>query len=95
MGVGDYIDVIHFNNPTGMAAAALSAAILSSGPILDSFLEAGGVPALVRLLRDSACPLTPIYAAGIIDTLLRSQTGPSARRGRPGELADRFLRAGA
>jgi hypothetical protein len=51
-------DLIRFNNPTAVVVAGLAAINPSSGPILDSFLEAGWVPAVVGLLKESTCPLT-------------------------------------
>jgi hypothetical protein len=43
----DRTDDVYFNNPTAMAVVALGGMKLGSGPIFDSFLEAGGVSALV------------------------------------------------
>lgn len=58
---GHASDVVHFSNPTAFAALALGGICkqcLDSRPAINSFVEWGVVPALVRLLSKSTCPVT-------------------------------------
>jgi hypothetical protein len=88
-------DVLHFNNPTAVAVSALKGLCAKqSRPILDAFIDAGGVPAAVRLLEDSTCPLTVTYAAGFIESLLDLLVHPSARTMGSTGLADVLFRSG-
>lgn len=87
---GSHIVLTSYNNPTGMAVAALCT-FLKSGFASDSILEAGGaplVPALVQLLKESTCPQTVTITAIVVEALL------DPRDKRPGGVADRFFESG-
>jgi hypothetical protein len=72
-------DPMHFHDPTALAVAGLSAACSGSKPLLDSFFETGGIPAIVRVLADSRCPLTLGYTVDFIAALEAQIIAP----GRP------------
>ncbi len=78
-----------------MAVAVLWAAGLRDGPVFASFLAAGGVPSLVRLLRKSRCPITLVYTVTVIGNMLCLPTDafgvptPAAI-----DLAEKFYLAG-
>jgi hypothetical protein len=102
MGMDERTVFIPFNNPTAVTLAGLSGPPLEKGPLLDSFLEAGGVPALVQLLGGSTCRLTVVYTAALIHSmLLETRVGPSgtlglssARPERASEVCHRFRQSG-
>jgi hypothetical protein len=83
------------DNLTAVAVGVLCAAVRQPGPLLDSFLAAGGTPAVVRLLRKSTCPGVLVYATFLITLMLNS---PLHADGRPGlssaELAVMLHEAG-
>jgi hypothetical protein len=90
------VDRVNYNNPTAMAASALFLAITAepTEPILDSFLDAGGVAACVRLLREMPCSIAADQVAGRIMTLVDAHIGPPERPCRTEDIADRFFRSG-
>ncbi len=94
-GVPGHARHVHIDNPTAVAVGVLYAAIGDPGPLLDSFLAAGDIPAVVRLFRKSSCPGALVYASTLIKRILLS---PSHADGRPGrssaELADMLQEAG-
>jgi hypothetical protein len=61
--------------------------------MLDSFLEAGGVTAVLRVLGESSCPMTLQITVDFIGLLLANGGLPSGRDRRQ-ELADKFCRSG-
>lgn len=81
------VEVIPFNNPTAVAVGALLKTLIS-GLAPDTILEAGGAPALVRLLKESTCSQTSVVTAVVIGALLSPE---DTRRDR---VADRFFEAG-
>lgn len=87
-------EAIGYNNPTAMTVAVL-AIVLEFEPLLDSFLAAGGGPALVRLLRESTCPVTAKGTASLI-TLLLNLDGEDTptRRARSSKLAEQYFKSG-
>jgi hypothetical protein len=93
---------VPFNNPTAVVVGALCGATLEKGPLLDSFLREGGVTALLRLLSGSTCPLTGVYTAALVQSLLiDSRVGTldtlgatAGRPGRPSKVCDRLLQSG-
>lgn len=87
MEVGKDVEVIHSNNPTAMTLVALHKS-LSADPTVDSILEARGVPALVRLLKESTCPHITSFTTMTITLML------DAKNRRPGRVADRFFKSG-
>jgi hypothetical protein len=86
-------ETIHVNNPTAVAVLALSAATSCSGPVLDSFLEADGIAAVVQVLRESPCPATVGHAALLVQRLMANNLVPGYAD-RTKELADKFLQGG-
>jgi hypothetical protein len=90
-----------FNNPAALAVSAICAANLRTWPLLDSFLDAGGIPAAVRLFGDSSCLVT-LHTASLIESMLNSQILPLAKAAnpsevvgvRPGEIVDSLFQAG-
>jgi hypothetical protein len=90
-------EIVYWNNPTAMAVVAMGGICLpltSSRRNLDSFLEPGGIPAVVRLLTKSPCRLTRLYAAKIIESLLSSWTSVLEAQEWAEEIADLFFQAG-
>jgi hypothetical protein len=58
----------------------------------DSFLSAGGAAAVVRVLRESSCPVTLSYTRDFIGKLLNED--PPERPEMPQELADKLHESG-
>jgi hypothetical protein len=87
---------VSYNNPTAMAVSALVVAMTEdpTEPILDTFLEAGGVAACVRLLREMPCSLAAEQVARRIMTLVDAHIGPPKRPCRTEGIADCFFRSG-
>jgi hypothetical protein len=90
----DRSDVLYFNNPTAIAVVALGGLKVESERFFESFLEAGGVSALVSVLRETDCPVTLFYTTAVIHRLLESQVGLRETPSWCSEFADRFLQAG-
>jgi hypothetical protein len=68
---------LRVNDPTGMAVVAICMASPYTRPMLDSFLKAGGAAAVVRVLRESKCPVTLSYIVNLlIELLVDNGTGP-------------------
>jgi hypothetical protein len=69
------------------------------GPLLDSFLEAGGIAASVRLLRKSTDPAVLVYTSFMISHMMNAAKvdgrGPGKPAGSSSTLADKFNQAGA
>lgn len=86
MSPGNVVD-IGYNNPIGLVEHALYA-VYTGRPLFNSFLEAGGVRAFVRVLKEPTCPMTLFCIAQFIHRLLTSELGLSAGVG------SRFLRSG-
>jgi hypothetical protein len=84
-------EVLPLNDPTAMALGSLRAIVSYSAPMCNSFIDAKGAPALVRILSKSSCALTLAYTLDLIQGLL----GNSGRLGRSQELADKLYHAGA
>jgi hypothetical protein len=89
-------EVLYFNDPRAAAAASLSIAFPYSGPMLYSFLEAGGLHALVRMLGESSCPVALGYTLDLMEELIKGGS-----RGIPAvsdwgqEFAHKFNNLGA
>jgi hypothetical protein len=81
---------VRIDNATAVAVGVLCAASMKPGPLLDSFLKAGGIPAVVRLLRKSTCPAVLVYTATLIGRMLES-TGTDRSIM---ELSEQFHQAG-
>jgi hypothetical protein len=86
-------EIIHVNNPTAVAVLALCAATPCSGPVLDSFLEAGGIAVVVQVLRESPCPATVGHAALLVRRLMAKNMVPGYAD-RTTEVAEKFLQGG-
>jgi hypothetical protein len=78
-----------FNDPTAVALASLG--IISCAPhnkiMRDTLLDAGGIPPLVRILRESSEPLTRGFARKLMLNLML-HVSPSE------EAADQFVASG-
>jgi hypothetical protein len=78
-----------------MAVAAIVAAEeVERGVLLDSFVDAGGLAAVVQLLRKSRCPTTLACAATLMQRLLDPQAGPHGRPGGSSDIADSVFQLG-
>jgi hypothetical protein len=85
---------LHFNDPTAVAVASLSIVAITSGNlVLDSFLEAGGALAIIRVLDESKCLLTAAYAVNVISGLLTNPVLPG-RQDQSREFACTLYRSG-
>ncbi len=73
---------------------ALRGLKVDSDSIFESFLEAGGICAIVRVVMESDCPVTCICTASFIQRLLDSQYGLRKTPSWSSEIADLFLQAG-
>jgi hypothetical protein len=94
IGMKDRFDIIHFNNPTGVALAVLCAFVGSSPKFVDGCVGAGAVPALVKLLQNATCPVILGYTFILTDRLLISHISPDGTPVRNSEIAARFLTSG-
>jgi hypothetical protein len=84
---------VNFHDPTALAMAALCAICPESGPMLDIFLTAGGVTAVLWVLGYSSCQITLQFTVDIIVVLLANgglPSGPDRRQ----ELADQLSQSG-
>jgi hypothetical protein len=95
-------EYVPFNNPTAMAVASLCANSPYRNRELDDFLEAGGIPTLLRALCKTRCPLTTRYAVHFIEELITTayppritSTSPPKLLPESPELADKLCQAGA
>jgi hypothetical protein len=91
-----------FNNPTAVAIATLCASSPYTGGMLDKFLEAGSIPALLRMLCKTSCPLSSRYALHFIQELMTTACPPVLTTMFPGilvaagrKIADNLCQAGA
>lgn len=87
VGIGSHREDVRYNNPTSMTLGALLIIRTQGGLAFDITQEAGAVPALVRLLKESPCPQTLVLTAMIMDVLMTMET-------TPGRLADCFFKSG-
>jgi hypothetical protein len=89
---GNALSVQRSNNPKAVAKGILCAANMQPGLLLDSPLETGGIPAIVRLLKkEPTCPGVLVYTT----TLMRDAGVPDGRpAGLTTGLADKFQQAG-
>jgi hypothetical protein len=89
---------VYADNPVGVAVQILFASTMRPGPLLDSFLEAGGIAAVVRLLRKSTDGPVLVYTASLITHMVNATRLDGRERGAdPGSslpLADQFNQAG-
>ncbi len=88
----DQGDALHFDDPTAVAISSLFT-VPDSNAMLDSFLGAGGIPIVLKLLRETTCPVT---LAHTVDLLVR-MVSTHGRRNTPDrcqELADQLHHAG-
>jgi hypothetical protein len=86
---------VPISDPIATAVGVLWTANMQPSGLLDSFLEAGGIPAVVRLLRKSTCPTVLVVTTGLIGSLINSEEYWDGRPGRsPADLADMFHQAG-
>lgn len=75
----------HSNNPTHMAVQCLCTGDRFTKPMMDSFFEAGGVAAMVRLVREPLSPETLGHIALLVHALVlykgsAEETYPEGRR---------------
>jgi hypothetical protein len=84
---------VQFHDPSPLAMASLCAACPDRGPLLDSFLEARGVPVLLLALGQSNCAITLGYSVEFITKLLADADMPGRPEGCQ-ELADEFHLSG-
>jgi hypothetical protein len=82
------------DNPTAVATQVLCGSMMTPGPLLDSFLEAGGIPAVLRLLRKSTDLAVLVYTVILIGHLTCVAKRDGVRSGPSVDLADKFLQAG-
>jgi hypothetical protein len=86
------------NNPTSMAVGVLCAAGMKPGPLLASFLEAGGIAGVVRLLRKSTDPAVLVYASSLISNMVYAAELDGRELGEHAEssatLANMYYQAG-
>jgi hypothetical protein len=98
MSIHDNTRSACIDNPTAVAIGILCASSMRPGPLLDSFLEAGGIAAVVRLLRKSTCPAVLVYTSKLISHLVlaahQDPGGPGRHPGSSLALADQFFQAG-
>jgi hypothetical protein len=90
-------EIVYLNNSTIAAVLAVGKICMQTKPSrrnLDSFVEPGGIPAVVRLLTKSTCRLTRVYAAKMVDSMLSSWTGMLEEEHLAEEVADLFFQAG-
>jgi hypothetical protein len=91
--VEDESGPLHYDDPAAVAIAGLVAIAPYNGPMLSSFLEAGGVSALVQMLNRTTCPLRIQYTLLLVEMLL-SDDGTIGSNDRRRTLADLFRKAG-
>jgi hypothetical protein len=88
---------ICLNNPTALAAMAigrLCMAHLEKIPLDKSFLDAGGIAAVVRLLKEPTCPIALRSTASIIETFCDWLLGLGEEHGLSPDPVDSLLEAG-
>jgi hypothetical protein len=86
---------VTFHHPTAIAMAALCAARPDSGPLVKSFIEAGGVAVVTRVLAGSSCPITLTHTVTfILLLLLLNEDRPGGGADQCQELVDRFFLSG-
>jgi hypothetical protein len=85
------------NNPTAMAALAIRVLCmtnLKSRRVANSFLNAGGIAAVVRLLKEPTCPMALRHIISTVETLLDWRLGMSKQHGLSPDPVDSFIEAG-
>jgi hypothetical protein len=91
------IERICVNNPTAMAALAIGGLCmtnLKSRPVAKIVLNAGGIPAVVHLLKEPTCPVALQYTASSIETLLGWRPGLFHQHGLSPDPIDTLIQAG-
>ncbi len=91
--------LLHFDDPTVLALAALGVFRPYSAGMLDSFVEAGGVSAVMPVLKSSSCQTTLTCTAGLVGGLLADAytlvwQDPTWSLEKARALADEFYNAG-
>jgi hypothetical protein len=86
---------LHFNDPNAVAIASLRGTPLHSGPMLASFLKAGGVAAALHMMNTSTCPLALAYTLELIGGLMSDSYWDAAPGIRGYHVGDNFFDAGA
>lgn len=67
-----HTESVYYSNPTALASLTLGQLCKTNmASKIDSFLAAGGVAALVHVLKKSTCPLTLNYTLSSLETLLK------------------------
>ncbi len=85
-------NVIHFNNPTAVAVASVG---LLKGTLLLSFLETGGLAAVLGVLQESTC--REVAALGYTLTAiawLLADSEPMITPDQRTQIADEFFKSG-
>jgi hypothetical protein len=67
------VEVVRWDNPATLALAVLCGSVKETS-MRNSFLDAGGVPAIVQLLGESTCFDTLTHITTLIDALLETTT---------------------
>jgi hypothetical protein len=88
----DQKEVLHFDDPTAVAISSLFS-VPDSNAMLDSFLEAGGIPVVLKLLRETTCPTTLAHAVDLLVRMVSTHGRPNTPD-RCQELADQLHDAG-
>jgi hypothetical protein len=88
---------ICLNNPTALAAMAIGGLCMAHPekmPLVKSFLDAAGIAAVVRLLKEPTCPIALRYSARVIETLCDWLLGLGEEHGLSPDPVDGLLEAG-
>jgi hypothetical protein len=93
MDLGGLKKPVHLNDPTPLAIQSLKAA-LNSTRLLDTFLEAGGIPAVVQLLRESNCTVSLVQTVDFIMNLMSHDPEQEISREQAGELGEALHESG-
>ncbi len=95
------VEKIGFNNPTAFAAVAIAGLCMArlqmpeGRRVAKTFQDAGGIDALVRLLKKPTCPVTLQYIASSIGIMLSWRMGLRREsHGLSPDPAESFLEAG-
>ncbi len=68
---------MHFNDPTAWAVTSLLLHVPYTQSMLESFLNTGGVRALLRVLQESRCLMTIDYALQFVGKILDGREAES------------------
>jgi hypothetical protein len=95
------VEKIGFNNPTAFAAVAIGGLCMAKlqmpegRRLAKSFQDAGGIAAVVQLLKKPTCPVTLQYIASSIGIMLNWRMGLHLEsHGLSPDPAESFLEAG-